>query len=99
MHDPRYATPAWARQTTQAGQFLRHTRIEDAPPYPAPAANLGIEMAQADLVGLLLDGARMASPGLCAHALLAHCPALTGVGGWIAALGVGVAASLICRRK
>jgi hypothetical protein len=51
---------------------LRHFRIEDAPPYPARAANLGIEMAQADLVGLLLDGARMASPGLCAHALLAH---------------------------
>jgi lipopolysaccharide/colanic/teichoic acid biosynthesis glycosyltransferase len=31
MHDPRHATPAWARQTTQAGQFLRHTRIEDLP--------------------------------------------------------------------
>jgi lipopolysaccharide/colanic/teichoic acid biosynthesis glycosyltransferase len=31
MHDPRHATPAWARQTTQVGQFLRHTRIDDLP--------------------------------------------------------------------
>ena len=31
MHDPRHATPAWARQTTQIGQFLRYTRIEDVP--------------------------------------------------------------------
>jgi lipopolysaccharide/colanic/teichoic acid biosynthesis glycosyltransferase len=30
-HDPRHATPAWARQTTQVGQFLRHTRIDDLP--------------------------------------------------------------------
>ena len=31
MHDPRHATPAWARQTTQIGAFLRYTRIEDLP--------------------------------------------------------------------
>jgi lipopolysaccharide/colanic/teichoic acid biosynthesis glycosyltransferase len=31
MHDPRHAAPAWARQTTQIGQFLRYTRIEDLP--------------------------------------------------------------------
>jgi len=30
-HDPRHATPAWARQTTQVGQFLRHARIDDLP--------------------------------------------------------------------
>src|SRR5712672_681427 len=31
MHDPRHTAPAWARQTTQVGQFLRHTRIDDVP--------------------------------------------------------------------
>jgi len=31
MHDPRHAAPAWARQTTQIGQFLRYTRIEALP--------------------------------------------------------------------
>ena len=30
-HEPRHATPAWARQTTQVGEFLRHTRLEDLP--------------------------------------------------------------------
>jgi lipopolysaccharide/colanic/teichoic acid biosynthesis glycosyltransferase len=31
MHDPIHATPAWARRTTQVGQFLRYTRIQDLP--------------------------------------------------------------------
>jgi glycosyltransferase involved in cell wall biosynthesis len=52
---------------------LRSTRLDPAPPTPARAANLGIEMAESDFVGLLIDGARMASPGLLARALLARC--------------------------
>ena len=51
---------------------LRSARIDPAPPTPARAANLGIEMAESDFVGLLIDGARMASPGLLARALLAR---------------------------
>jgi hypothetical protein len=47
-------------------------RIDPAPPAPARAANLGIEMAQADYIGLIIDGARMASPGLLSRALLAR---------------------------
>jgi lipopolysaccharide/colanic/teichoic acid biosynthesis glycosyltransferase len=31
VHDPRLATPAWAQKTTQVGEFLRYTRIEDLP--------------------------------------------------------------------
>jgi glycosyltransferase involved in cell wall biosynthesis len=46
----------------------RLVRIEDAPPSPAHAANVGIDLAQSDLVGLVVDGARMASPGLLASA-------------------------------
>ena len=29
VHDPKLATAAWARKTTQLGEFLRHTRIDD----------------------------------------------------------------------
>ena len=50
---------------------LRSTRIEPAPPSPARAANVGLEMARAGVVGLIVDGARMASPGLLADAQLA----------------------------
>lgn len=47
---------------------LRLVRIEDAPASPAHAANVGLELATSDLVGLVVDGARMASPGLLAAA-------------------------------
>jgi hypothetical protein len=47
-------------------------RLDPAPPSPARAANAGIEAARSDFVGLIVDGARMASPGLCATALLAR---------------------------
>jgi glycosyltransferase involved in cell wall biosynthesis len=50
---------------------IRATRIFPAPPSPAHAANVGLSMAEGDVIGLMIDGARMASPGLLAHALLA----------------------------
>jgi hypothetical protein len=50
---------------------LRSVRVDPAPPSPARAANLGVEMAEGELVGLIVDGARMASPGLLGSALLA----------------------------
>jgi len=40
-------------------------------PSPASAVNLGLRAARADLVGVLIDGARMASPGLCRLAYMA----------------------------
>jgi len=46
-------------------------RIDPAPPSPARAANVGLARATGDLVGLIVDGARMASPGLLATAVLA----------------------------
>jgi hypothetical protein len=54
------------------GGRLRSTSIDPAPPTPARAANLGVAMAESDFVGLLVDGARLASPGLLARALLAR---------------------------
>ena len=50
---------------------LRAARVDPAPPSPARAANLGLEMAEGELVGLIIDGARMASPGLLLDARLA----------------------------
>jgi hypothetical protein len=49
---------------------IRTARLEDGPPSPARAANLGVAMAAGRLVGLMVDGARMASPGLLATAAL-----------------------------
>ncbi len=47
---------------------LHSLRVENAPASPARAANRGIEMASGDLVGLLIDGARISSPGLLSTA-------------------------------
>lgn len=54
-----------------AGVTIRSARLEPAPPSPAGAANHGLKMARGTLVGLLIDGARIASPGLLKQALLA----------------------------
>jgi glycosyltransferase involved in cell wall biosynthesis len=45
-------------------------RIDDAQPSPAAAINLGLSRASGDLIGVLIDGARLASPGLIRHAVL-----------------------------
>ena len=48
----------------------RLIRLEPAPASPARAANVGVDAAQGGLVGVIMDGARLASPGLLATALL-----------------------------
>jgi glycosyltransferase involved in cell wall biosynthesis len=50
---------------------LRSARLQPASPSPAHAANVGLDMAKGSVIGLLIDGARMASPGLLAQALTA----------------------------
>lgn len=49
---------------------LRILRIDPAPRSPARAANEGVAASDGDLVGLIVDGARMVSPGLLSTALL-----------------------------
>jgi glycosyltransferase involved in cell wall biosynthesis len=46
----------------------RLVRVDPAPASPAHAANVGLDLAEGDLVGLIVDGARLASPGLLATA-------------------------------
>lgn len=51
---------------------VRVIRLDPAPPSPARAANVGIEAASGDLVGLIVDGARMVTPRLLSRAVLAQ---------------------------
>ncbi len=53
------------------GARIRSTRIDSAPASPAHAANVGISMAAGSTIGLIVDGARIASPGLLATAVRA----------------------------
>jgi hypothetical protein len=55
----------------EANVALQLIRIDPAPPSPARAANEGIAAAAGDVIGLVVDGARLASTGLVASALLA----------------------------
>lgn len=50
---------------------IRLHRIDDAAVSPARAANEGIASARGEVIGLIIDGARMASPGLLTGACLA----------------------------
>ena len=50
---------------------VRVHRIDGASASPARAANVGIGLARGELIGLVIDGARMASPVLLAGALAA----------------------------
>ena len=51
-----------------SGNF-RLIRIDPAPPSPAHAINRGIAAAQGEVIGVMIDGARMVSPGLLHFAL------------------------------
>lgn len=53
------------------GMALRVVRAAVSSASPVGAANQGVGLARADLVGVWIDGARLASPGLLAAALAA----------------------------
>jgi glycosyltransferase involved in cell wall biosynthesis len=53
---------------TQLAPNLATRRMADPTCSPVPAINLGLRAARGDLVGVWIDGARMASPGLLARA-------------------------------
>src|SRR5438477_5752791 len=65
-------TPVDEAALAALGGQVQVVRVDPAPPSPAHAANVGAEVARADFVGLLIDGARIASPRVLAHALLAR---------------------------
>jgi len=53
------------------GANLHYHYIEKATPSPAPAMNFGVRQARGRYLGLMIDGARIASPGLIRYALKA----------------------------
>jgi len=48
---------------------IQTIEIKDASPSPVEAINRGLSVARGDLQGVMIDGARMASPGLLARAI------------------------------
>jgi glycosyltransferase involved in cell wall biosynthesis len=51
---------------------LRFVSVSNPTVSPVPAINLGLEMARGELIGVMIDGARMASPGLVRMAIEAR---------------------------
>ncbi len=64
-------TPVDPKLVDEFSGRLRIMRIDPAPPSPAHGANTGIAAARGELVGLVVDAARMVTPGLLATARLA----------------------------
>jgi len=56
-------------QLQRMGGNISTHRMLDATPSPVPAINHGLALARGGLIGVLIDGARMASPRLLATAL------------------------------
>ena len=63
--------PLGAGDLEAYGATVRWLDAKRPSPSPAAAANLGVRSSASPLVGVLVDGARMASPGLLRAALLA----------------------------
>lgn len=53
------------------GANIRFERVEPEAPTPCKAINHGLKVAAGELIGVMIDGARLASPGLIANALRA----------------------------
>lgn len=51
------------------GSNFRYVYIKDAEKSPAAAINHGVDLSRGEVVGICIDGARIASPGLLAAAL------------------------------
>jgi glycosyltransferase involved in cell wall biosynthesis len=56
--------PVWAEPLSRWGADVRVVRPPHPSQSPAPAMNLGLEEAQGELIGAMIDGARIASPGI-----------------------------------
>ena len=51
------------------GENFRLHTVQDAPPSPARAINTGVSLSSGKFVGILIDGARISSPGMIRSAL------------------------------
>lgn len=69
--DNSSALPLTADFVKGFGPNLRLIRHETTSVSPVAAINIGVRAARADAVAIIVDGARMATPGLVAHSIAA----------------------------
>lgn len=61
--------PVSAKAVKSYGSQFRYLRIDDAPASPALALNRGVELSRGRNLALMVDGARLVTPGLLGQAL------------------------------
>lgn len=61
--------PLAAEEIAQFGPNFRYLWIDNASPSPVRAINRGVTLSQAPFVGIMIDGARIATPGIVRLAL------------------------------
>jgi len=65
------STPLSVDYVKSFGSNFNYHYIEDALPSPAPAINFGVRQSRGRAVGIMIDGARILSPGIIKYALQA----------------------------
>lgn len=61
-----------AERAVAAGPNVRYFAHQDSVPTPVGAANFGGEQARGSMIGLMIDGARMVTPGVVSNILAAR---------------------------
>ena len=77
--------PVDAGALAEFGSQVRLVRIEDAQPSPAAAINRGLSEARGDVIGVMIDGARLATPSLlhfAMHAVALYPRTIAATLGW-----------------
>lgn len=69
--DSNSGQPLDADLVSSFGPGFRHINFSSAHPSPCAAMNAGLKLARGDYVGLMIDGARMVSPGVLDKSLRA----------------------------
>lgn len=64
-------TPLGEDTVRRFGKHFHYHYIKDASPSPAAAVNFGVERSRADILNIMIDGARIVTPGLLHYCLLA----------------------------
>lgn len=63
--------PLGAENANSFGKNFHYHYIQDAHPSPASAINFGVKHSKGDIVGIMIDGARIVTPGLLHYTKLA----------------------------
>jgi hypothetical protein len=58
-------------EVTRHGENFQYHYVKDASPSPAQALNFGMRQARGEVIGIMIDGARICTPGLLHYALAA----------------------------